>query len=201
MALDSYSGLKTEIANHLDRDDLTDQIDNFIDLAEARHKRDIRIREMVVRAQSSVNDRYAALPSDFLEMKTFRLLTSPVTVLTEVSLHEINRLRAESNGTPAYFTVHEEIEFDRNPDSSITSEMVYFASLTPLSDSGTTNSLLQRAPDAYLYASLLAAEPYLMNDERLKTWANLYSTAVDSVNGMDRKRAGPLVSRVVGATP
>ena len=48
MALDTYSNLKTEIASYLNRDDLTSNIDTFIDLAESRHAKDLRLREMAV---------------------------------------------------------------------------------------------------------------------------------------------------------
>jgi hypothetical protein len=203
MALDTYAGLKAEIADHLDRDDLTTQIDSFIDLAEARHKREIRFRSMQNRVQASINDRYAALPTDFLGMQTLRLLTSPITVLSEVSLHEMNRLRRESSGTPQFFTVHEEIEFDRPPGLALTAEMIYYAELSPLSDLVTTNALLEKAPDAYLYGALMAAAPFLVDDERIKTWADLYAAARDGLNTADRqsRKSGPLISRVTGATP
>ena len=46
MALDTYNELKLEIASFLNRDDLTSQLDTFIDLTETRHARDLRIREM-----------------------------------------------------------------------------------------------------------------------------------------------------------
>ena len=49
MALDTYSNLKTEIASYLNRDDLTTNIDTFIDLAESRHAKDLRLREMAVK--------------------------------------------------------------------------------------------------------------------------------------------------------
>ena len=205
MALDTYANLKAEIKDHLDRSDLTDDtVDTLIDLAEARHKRTpseggIRIRDMIVRAQSSVSSRYVALPSDFLEMISYRLLTDPVTVLTELSPYEMTRHRDESTGTPKYFTVHEEVEFDRSPDSALTSEMLYYKTLTPLSSNDTTNALLDRAPDVYLYGALMAAEPFLMNDERIQMWASLYQRAADGVNGVDRRRAGPLAARPEGA--
>lgn len=201
MSLDTYAGLKQEIADTLDRDDLTSFIDSFIDLAEARHQREIRIREMIVRATVSAADRYLALPTGFLQMSMLRLLTNPVTVLAEVSLHEMNRRRQETTGKPIFFTVHEEIEFDRSPDQSYTAEMIYHAKLTALSDTNTSNALLTRAPDAYLYGALGAAAPFLSDDERLTVWAQLYQSAVDALNVMDRRRAGPLVSRVAGATP
>lgn len=201
MPLTNYTELKDEIADHLDRDDLTAKVDTFIDLAEARHAREIRIREMLKRSQTTIDERFEALPSGFLEMQSMRLLTDPVTVLSEVSLHEMTRLRQETTGKPEYFTVYSEIEFDRVPDSLYTAEMVYYARLTALSDANPTNALLNRAPDAYLYAALVAAEPYLLNDERIRTWAGLYESARDSLTAMDRRRAGPLVARVQGATP
>ena len=42
MALSTFSELKTEIANYVDRSDLTDQIPTFIKLAEAPKHIDIR---------------------------------------------------------------------------------------------------------------------------------------------------------------
>src|SRR3546814_4879575 len=123
---------------------------------------------MIARSTASVSGRYAALPTGFLQMSMLRLLTTPVTGLSEVSLHEMNRNRVETTGKPTLFTVHEEIEFDRAPDSSYTAEMIYYAKLTPLSDAATSNALLERAPDAYLYAALGAAAPFLADDDRLK---------------------------------
>lgn len=203
MALDSYASLKAVISDYLDRDDLADQIDDFIDLAEARHKREIRIREMQQRAQASASGRYLALPSGFLEMKTIRLLTDPLTVLTDVNFHEMNRLRSETSGTPTYFTIHEEIEFDVTPDTTYTAEMIYYESFTALSDTNTSNGLLVRAPDVYLYGALLSAAPFLLDDERIQIWNSLYVDARDGLIFSDRRsrHSGPITSRVSGSTP
>ena len=48
MALDTYTNLKTEIASYLNRDDLTSNIDTFIDLAESRHAKDLLLREQSI---------------------------------------------------------------------------------------------------------------------------------------------------------
>lgn len=197
MSLDTYANLKTEIADHLDRDDLTSQIDSFIDLAESRHKRDVRIRQTMTRAAIVVNARYIDFPNDFLEMKTLRLLTSPITVLEELSIDQMNEYRRETTGKPQYYTVHNEIEFNVTPDGTYDGEIIYFSEVTPLSDANTSNVILERIPDLYLYGALLAAAPFLMNDERIEVWAGLYTEAL-KVNDVDRKKAGPLVSRVSG---
>lgn len=203
MALDTYANLKTAITNFLDRDDLTPYVDDFIDLAEARHKREILIREMIARSDASASGRFLALPTRFVKMKTLRLLTNPVTVLTELNLHEMNREREEGTGKPSFFTVHEEIEFDTTPDDTYMAEIIYYASFLPLSDSNTTNGLLTRAPDAYLYGALGASAPFLASDERLQVWETLYGIARDGLLLSDRQgRVGtPLASRLSGATP
>lgn len=201
MALDTYANLKTAITNHLDRDDLASLVDDFIDVAEAMHKREIRIREMLARDSLTVDARYVSLPAGFLEAQTIRLLTNPITLLSYVDQHEMDRWRQESTGKPSRFTIHEQIEFDITPDSSYSGEIIYFGELTALSDAAPTNALLTRAPDAYLYGALLASAPFLMNDERIDVWGGLYTNARDALNAQARasRKVGPLVSRVSGA--
>jgi len=40
-------------------------------------------------------------------------------------------------------------------------------------------------PDLLLYAALGEAEPYLMNDERLQTWASMYDRGVVALTKSD----------------
>ena len=84
MALDTYANLKTEIASFLNRDDLTAQIDTFIDLAETRHARDLRIREMET-VDTSITTVAGTqsydLPTGYLELRYAMLQTSPYTML------------------------------------------------------------------------------------------------------------------------
>ena len=202
MSLSTFANLKTSIADHLDRDDLSDYIPDFITLAEARHKRDVRIKEMISRTSVTVNARQISLPTGLIEPISFRLLTNPVTDLTYVNYHEINRLRDETSGKPLYYTVSSEIEFEKSPDSSYSGEMVYWKEETALSDSNTSNNILAQAPDIYLYGALIASAPFLMDDPRLTVWAELYKESVRGANRLaNRRRGGRLVSRPAGDTP
>jgi hypothetical protein len=81
--------------------------------------------------------------------------------------------------------------------------MLHWKALTPLSGAATSNALLVLAPDLYLYASLVAASPFLLADERIPVWNALYTQGKEAVNAMARasRKVGPLVSRVAGATP
>ncbi len=201
MTISTYAELKDEIILWLDRDDLDTMVDSFIRLAESRHRREVRIREMITTSPLTAVTRFAALPTGYLEAKTLRLTTEPLTVLTPLTLHEMNNRRVLTTGKPLFFTTHSEIEFDRSPDVTYTGEIIYYKALSPLSTSTINNALLTVAPDIYLYSALAASAPFLMNDERIAVWNGLYIDAKDSINYMDSKPIGPVQSQVSGSTP
>ena len=206
MSLDTFANLKNAIEKHLDRTDLTDAapnnfVEDFIELAEARHKRDVRIKEMITRVAITVNSRQIAFPTRHLEPITLRLLTTPVTLLTYVNLHEMNRVRSETTGKPKFFTETSEFEFDKSPDSSYSGEIVYYQAEAALSNGNTSNEILTRIPDAYLYGALVASAPFLLDDTRIQVWNSLYKDATIGAARVDQRKPGRLVSRVAGATP
>jgi hypothetical protein len=203
MALDSFASLKIAIADHLNKSNLTTYIPDFITLAESRHKRDIRIREMLERADLTIDARYEDIPAGLLEALQIRLLTTPVSPVDFVSIENMTTTRRDGTGKPKKFTLHEQIEFDIAPDSTYSGEIIYYKALTPLSDAATSNALLARAPDAYLYGALAASAPFLLNDERLQIWDALYKDAVGGLNQARRQErsVGPLFARVHGSTP
>lgn len=208
MSLDTYANLKTAIANTLDRDDLTDHIDDFIDMAEEVHKGPvneggIRCLEQVTRESITIDERQESFPTGFLEPISLRLLTNPVTELKFINYHEMNRVRDASSGKPEYFTIGGEFEFDHLPDSSYSGEIIFFKEETALSDSNTSNNILTNYPSAYLYGALVHSAPFLTDDPRIVVWQTLYQAAANRANGKMKKarRAKHLVSRPAGATP
>ena len=199
MALNNVAALRTNIKDTLSRDDFTDaQINDFILLAEERHKNEIRCREMIQREALSVDDQFVSLPSGYLQAMVIRLLTSPVTDLEQISLQEISRVRRTGTGKPQFFTIHAQIEFETDVDQTYSGEIIYFKEFTPLDDDNTSNGLLTRSPAAYLYASLLAATPWIMDDQRIPMWAQLYAAARDGLNLSSKKslRSGPQFARI-----
>lgn len=189
MALASYSDLKTEIANYLGRDDLTSQIPTFIQLAEKRLERDLRIRPMlkVVEATTTAGDSTVGIPSDFLAMKDIHIESSPIRVLKFQSTTNFYRnARPNDRGVPVDYTLlGSEFKLAPTPDSAYTLRMVYYYKPAILSDSNTSNLFLANCPDLLLYGALAEAEPYLMNDERLATWASLYDRGLASLRASD----------------
>ena len=190
MALTDYSSLKTSVANYLARSDLTTQIPDFIRLAEERLARDLRTRKMLVvaRANTTAGDSTVGLPTDFLEMRDMHLRTTPVQSLTYYSPNAFYAgSRTTDSGKPLDYTIlASEIQFAPIPDTAYSVQMLYYAKPQYLSDTNITNSFMANYSDALLYAALGEAEPYLMNDARLQTWAALYDRSVLAINTADQ---------------
>ena len=189
MAFTSYTDLKSTIADYLARSDLTSQIPDFIRLAEERLRRDLRIRQMlkVATADTIVNDSTVSLPSDFLAMKDLHLDTNPVRVLQFQNTSNFFRnARTTDKGVPTMYTLlGSEFQFAPYPDAVYTLRMVYYHKPDFLSDSNASNLFLANCPDLLLYGALAEAEPYLMNDERVATWAGLYDRGLASLRASD----------------
>jgi hypothetical protein len=201
----NYSELTAEIGDWLNRSDLTSVIPTFISFAEVGLERVLRVRQMIARANATVDTQYGTVPADFLEVRTFKLTsTSPVQPLQFATIDELDSLDATStaSGRPRHFgIVGNQIRVHPIPDGSYTGELAYFSKIPRLSDSNTTSWLLTSSPDAYLYGALLQAAPYLKDDERLNVWSTLYASAVQGMQTSDDRSAtsgGALKAR---ATP
>jgi len=185
MSLTNYSELKDSIASYLARSDLTDQIPDFIRLAERRMRREVRIRQMLVSVDLTAvaGNNKVTLPTDFLEARDFVVVGNPTQPLNYLSPSALSRNAISStSGRPIeYTTLAEQFQLSPIPDFAYTLSLLYFAAPDFLSDSNDSNGFLVNVPDMLLYASLLEAEPYLMNDARLATWVSMYERASISV--------------------
>jgi hypothetical protein len=193
MALSTYTELKASVADWLNRTDLTSVIPDFIALAEAQIERTLRTRQMIVRATASIDTEYSAVPADFLETKSIKLNTNPVTALTFESVDALDSLKSTtyiSAGKPQYFSiVGGQVRVLPVPDSTYTAELIYYAKLSKLSGSNATNWLLTQAPDVYLYGSLMQAAPYLKDDSRVAVWAAIYTRGLEELQIADDRGA------------
>ena len=63
----TYAELKSNIASYLNRSDLTDVIDTFIDSTEAEFNRRLRVKGMIKRATATLTTQYLAVPTDWVE--------------------------------------------------------------------------------------------------------------------------------------
>jgi hypothetical protein len=189
--INTYATLQTAVANWIDRDDLTDRIPEFISLAEARFNRTLRLRSMETKqtASTTAAQRNYNLPTNYIQMRNFQVNTDPITTLSYVTPEIYDRLWGGStSGTPKFYTIlANEISLGPIPASVMTIEMLFYKRFDYLSNTATTNWLLTNAPDIYLYGSMLEAEPFIMNDERVPLWAQALETAIAAMQEQDNK--------------
>jgi hypothetical protein len=190
MALTSYTTLKSAVADWLNRTDLTSQIPDFIALAEAKMSR--TIRKWTVRDDAfTIDDAQVAGPVDCLIPRSIRLISGspsqdrPLRLCTIEMLNERKARSGNVAGRPTDCAfVDGYFYFAPEPDQTYTAELFYHSTLAPLSSTVSTNAVLDDAPDAYLYGTLAAAEPFLEHDDRAATWMTLHTTAVNELNAL-----------------
>lgn len=168
-----YTTLKEAVADWLNRADMTAQIPVFIQLAEAKFNRELRVRDMLARSESSSDEGYIPMPADFLQEYSMKLeAATPHQEISYVGADDAKKIKATGlTGEVRYYSiVGNTFELIPDPAEQVDVEMIYYAKIPALSDSATTNWLLTKSPDLYLYGTLLETVPYLKDDERLQTW-------------------------------
>lgn len=195
----SYATLQSTIADYLNRQDLNAQIQTFIQFAEADLNTRLRCREMIKRARSTSDQEYVALPNDWLEAINLQIIdgASPLRFIT---LDEADIIKKRQTYTSvAFYTLMDgAIELVPAPADDVEIEMVYYKKITPLSDQNTSNWLLEKAPDVYLYGALVHAAPFMMDDQRIATFGSFYSGRVGALNEASDKAqhsGSPLLAR------
>ncbi len=194
----SYDGLVQAVSDWLKDPSLEDYVPTFIQLAEAYFRRVIVHVDREALSTATVSGEMIALPTDFLEPRATWINTSPITVLEPVSLADLKYRWGSQTGQPVNFAiVAGDMFFGPIPAESYTVYLAYQQDLTPLSQSTSSNWLLDSHPDIYLAACLAQAEFYGWNDERIPQIQSYLDGAIADLNFQsNRKRySGPLRMR------
>ena len=202
MSLTTYLGLKDSIEAWSHRNDVASRLDDFIDLAESEMLKWIRIRDMETRATAVTSGRYLSLPSDFLEMRRLRMI-SGAQYFEVLSSTPEGMYITQDSGMPKLYTVTSQVEFDRTPDSAYTVEMQYYGKPTALSATNTSNSILTKYPNIYLFGSLWALYLWALQEDKAEYYYGKLMQAIQTANREDKKgRHGPAPAmRYGGPTP
>lgn len=184
MAITTYSTLQSAAADWLNRTDIESAIQTFITLAEAKLNRELRVRDMITRTTAGPSTEFVSLPSDFLQV--YRLenaYDSPRSELRYVPPQDASRYSASgyTSGTLNYYTITgPSIQLIPAPSSAVTLNLTYYASIPALSNSNTSNWLLVKSPDLYLYSTLLEAGGYL-RDDQIQLWSAARQQVIDAM--------------------
>jgi len=193
MALTNYTELKTSIANWLNRSDLTSEIqDDFIKLVEADFNSKLRVRAMVTSTDITINSETVALPSGFLQIRDFFILSGstkyPLRYMTPPQMDQVKG--TSQTGLPSSYTIlGDNFRFMPKPDATYTGKLNFYKAFTSLSNSNTSNYILASHPSIYLYGALFHAANFLggINPQQVQTWQQMYGTAMERLEQNDRE--------------
>ena len=192
----TYTELQTAVGNWLNRSDLTARIPEFIQLAEAEFNRTIWTPQSEEVAAVAAN---GALPSDFRAVRHVYISSDPKTPLEQVSPSYLRLHYGDSTtGTPVvYSLINDTMAFGPLPATGLSAVLDYYQSIPALA-SNSTNWLLTAHPDIYLFGTLVQAEAFVWNDERLPVWRAGLTNALEQLDMAGNKRrwgGGPLIRK------
>jgi len=187
MALANYSDLQAATADWLNRSDLNSIIPDFITNAEARLNSRVRTRDMEIIASVTfdANGEYT-LPADYLEWRSITVNSTPSArpEFVEPDAAEF-MYKFRPNSPPQYFTILG-TKVKLQPSYAGTGTFVYYGKIAALSVGSPTNWLLTKAPDVYLYATLVEGAFYLKDETAAVGYSQKLEAALDNLQQIDR---------------
>jgi hypothetical protein len=201
MPITTYSQLQTAIGAWLGHGLFTANIPDFIALFEAAANRRLRVRQMETSATLTPSSGSATLPADYLAWRRVTYAGTPSVELDYVAPSWLQAAHPSAEaGIPAVFTI-EGASILVRPVNDTALELLYYQKISSLSDSATTNWLLTAHPDLYLFGSMVEAELFGVNDERMPMWKARRDEIFEEIIGLSNKSRGAGAMRVMGAAP
>jgi hypothetical protein len=194
VAINTFTTIKTSVADWLDRSDMSDAIDNMFTLVETRLYSELRIRDMESAFSDTIASGVVSLPTDFIEWKDLYINTDPVRALEFKSSDWIQRNYPQRTSTaaPVYAAMSNgTIIFGPFPDSGYTVNGVYYSRPTALSTSNESNFLTTTYPDVLQYGVLVETAGYIGQDERFPMWQSRYNEGLNRLMLAERKERYP----------
>lgn len=186
----TYATLKTEVANYLHRTDLTAQIPTFITLAEAYLFRELDVKELQVSVAGTTTSELGTLPTDFgtvsritvTYQNTVRTLDYASVPIASTSINtlpiryalENNKIRIFGAGNGQAYTLY------------------YNPKVQALSDTVTTNWILDNGFDLYLYAACLEGAKYIRDQAEIGRLSATIPNLVNDLRMYARRRGLPV---------
>lgn len=190
MAIATYAQLRTAVAGWINRTDLTAVIPDFVLLAEASIRRDIRARDQLTNYTATLTTEAATLPADLLEIRNVKSTVCGYPKVLEFVAESIYDSQPEA-AEATFFTVDgNTIKVQGGSECVIN----YWAKYDAFSADADTNWLLTNSPDVYLFASLVEANDYLRDDVARDRCMDRYKRAAAEFNANEKKAlfAGPM---------
>jgi hypothetical protein len=193
VAIATYSDLVQAVNDWVNDSAVEQTVPTLISLAEAKFNRELRVRDMITRSTSQTSDEFVAVPNDFLQDVSLELDMTNLAAqqsLAYIGPQEAKVLKANKiTGLVRYYSIIDgAFELLPAPTSDVDVILTYYAKIPALSATNTTNWLLTKSPDLYLYSTLLEAAPFFKDDARIPVWTAMRQKVMDDMQ-LESERA------------
>jgi hypothetical protein len=200
----NYSEIVALSLSYSDREDaeVSDRINDFIEITEARINRLLEVRKMATRSTiTTVADQiYYGLPSNFSGLRDIEIYgttTAPTSsdfrqTLQYVTPEQMNqRTATPAASTSAYSQIYYTIVADQiqiHPaQDGRTMEIVYYQNVPNLNVVDTTNWLTDSAPDAYVFGILTEINAFVKDAATSDLWNTRFLGVMNQLSQDDAK--------------
>jgi hypothetical protein len=209
----NYLDLRNAAIAYSDRYDkeVSDNIDIYILMTEARINRLLKTREQSNRAflYTIVDKEFYALPPDWAGMRAMYLVepdpnTSPNSTVKFVLLDPVSfqsTKHQDPGGKFFYCIIANQIQIYPTIDVGFSIEMIYYQkvpNLNPTDDVTSTNWLSESHPDIYLAGMTAEISLFAKDYDAAQSWYDRLKAAVDELDNVDwieRWSGDPLQTR------
>jgi hypothetical protein len=198
VSFSTYDDLKTQIANWLARDDLTNYIPDFIRLFECAAMRRLKVRLQETTTTLTPSSGVATVPSDYLGHRRVTWTGSPVHDLNYVAPPLYATYIESGSGTPVVFTI-EGSNLRVAPTSDTALTFTYVQRTTAVESS--LNWLYTNHFDAYLFGSLAEANAFNKDVDPAGLWKARRDEVFGEITSVDFNERQGMAIRVMGQTP
>ena len=188
----TYTELVTAVADYLHRSDLTSGfVDYFITEAEAEMNARLRTRRQLTAITPTVSTAgVVTIPTTWAGWKRFTCRDGTnawdLDILDVEQQYELDSEYGNTTGVPkALLAGAGDHQIWPYTDATYTFRALHYAVVPNLTSGASTNWLLTKHPTAYLYGCLAAARGYIVEDERLEKWQQMFQHAMNRIEAED----------------
>lgn len=192
----TFKNIQDKVKDYLHRSDLSTVVGgsapvvDFINFAQRKIERENNLKNMEARQTATIaaNEYRVSEPASMKSVIAFHIVHQDIYYkLAKMATDTILATQSDRDsdlGQPKYFSHHpstSEILVRPTADQSYTMDIYFYKYTSDLNADSDTNWYTNNAPEVLIFGALIQAEPYLMNDKRLQTWAVMYQNAIDSI--------------------
>jgi hypothetical protein len=190
----TYDSLVADVIKYSERNDpgFIEQIPRLIMMAEQEIAAQVKtLWQLTVVTTTLVPGSEGSVlqkPARWRKTVSMKVNGSPVVLRSQDYVAEY---QSQSDpGQPIYYS-----DYDYNnwmfgpvPDQEYTVEIIYYSRIQPLDQTNQENLITREAPQAILFGTLLQAQGYLKNVDKLGVWQGMYQASLGALKAENASR-------------